>query len=202
MSLETIPLPSGVRRIAEMLMDAVRRGMERCARDDAGANADTGARLSLLNQITRLLRWAFIIAATWIDLPAAKPRTPRRIPRPQRVRLARPAFRLFPRYRVTYDGSAAHPNPFARAERDPVLIAQRKLDALTRAFADPLPCIRRVARRLPTQLMVIGWRPPRRPPPTWRRHCWAEQIEGWREAWFQLRAWRRRMRDMSEGAPA
>ena len=70
--------------------------------------------------------------------------------------------------------------------------AQRKLDALAAALFDPLPRIRRIARRLPTALMVIGWRPPKRPPPADRREYWEELVELWTEARYALSQYRRR----------
>jgi hypothetical protein len=205
MVLESIPLPSGVRRTVGMLLDAVRRGLLHFHGRGDHANAGAGERFTLLNQLSRILRFALLIAATWVELPPARARTPRPALRTRVVRLARPAFRLFPRYAIRYDDTPRAPQPaaFARAERDRFLVAQRKLEALARAYVDPLPLIRRMARRLPTQLMVIGWRPPRRPPPTDRRPYWEELIEGWREAWHQLRAWRERRRaDMAASAPA
>jgi hypothetical protein len=198
-----IPMPSGVRRIADMLYDAVRRGLWGFARRGDHANAPAGERLSLLNRLARILRFAFLLAATCIDIAPARPRASAgRAPRMAAPRRA--AFRILPRYRVAYvsDAKRSQPAAFARAGRDSFLIAQRKRDALLRALENPLPCIRRLARRLPTALAVIGWRPPKRPPPVAQRQYWDELVEGWREAWFRLRAWRRRSRDSLTGASA
>ena len=123
---------------------------------------------------------------------------PARVPA---VRLRQPAFRLFPRYRVVTANAAPGVRPVAfAAPRDRFRTAQRKLDALTRALADPMPFVRRMARRLPMQLMVFGWRPPKRPPPTLRRDFWEELLTAFHEARHVLGEFRRRTRVIRNAA--
>ncbi|MDX2232982.1 MAG: hypothetical protein NW200_00660 [Hyphomonadaceae bacterium] len=212
MTLAELPLPSGVRRIADLLLDAARRGVVSLWGRGAHANAPAGEKRALLQRLTRILRFAFLLYAVWMETPPPHqhPRAPRlRRTAPRGYRPRRACFRIFPRYRILIDDGSRDagerrpvPPALARAARDPVLAAQRARDALLRALEDPLAYIRRIARRLPTQLMVIGWRPPKRPPPTDRPAYWDDLIDGWREAVHQLRDWRRRRRDILHGAPA
>jgi len=179
-----------------MALESVLHGVRRFRRGDA--NATAAEALTLLRRLTRLLRLAFVLAATW--LPPLPPMRVRNGAARRRAIVVwrRPSFQLFPPYRVvTVDPHArkrAQPPALARAERDPVRSAQRKLDALAAALFDPMPRIRRIARKLPTALMVIGWRPPKRPPPTDRRDYWEELVTLHREAKFALSEWRRRTR--------
>lgn len=195
-----ILLPSGLRRIVDNAIDAAWLGVRGFRRGGGYANAPVGQAATLLNRLLRILRWAFVILAVHLDLPPSRARPARgRGARSWRPR--RPAFPLFARYRIVYDNTpkGAFPAAFARAAqtpRDRFLTAQRKLDALTRALADPMPFIRRMARRLPTQLMVFGWRPPKRPPLTDRRDFFEDLIAVFREAKFALSEWRRRRRDI------
>ena len=57
-----------------------------------------------------------------------------------------------------------------------------------------------MARRLPTQLMVFGWRPPKRPPPVDRRDFWEELLTAFHEARYVLAAFRRRTRGILNAA--
>jgi hypothetical protein len=116
--------------------------------------------------------------------------------------LRRPALRLFARWRIVDADapSALQPAAFARAVRDPVLTVQRRRDALLRALATLPTLAKRLARRLPRTLLVIGWRPPKRPPPRRRRDFWDELLDGWREARLALSDWRRRTRDSAPQA--
>ncbi len=196
MTLTDLPLPSGVRRLVDFAIETVRSGVRRFRRGDA--NATAAEALTLLRRLTRLLRYTFVLSATW--LPPVEPARVRtrattshtRRPTPSR----RPAFQILPPYRVVIvDPDApkrAQPAALACAERDPMRSAQRTLDALATALFDPMPRIRRIARKLRTALMVIGWRPPKRPPPTHRRDYWEELVDLRAEAVFALREWRRR----------
>ncbi len=195
-----IPLASGLRYIVDDLFVAVRLGMRRFWRGGPYANAPAGESIALLNRLSKILRWAFVILAAHLELKPQKPRSPAdRVPaRTPAVRFRRPAFPLFAPYRIVADGAppGAFPAAFA-APRDRFLTAQRKLDALTRALSNPMPFIRRMARRLPTQLMVFGWRPPKRPPPTHKRDFWEELLIAFREARHVLGDFRRRTRDIA-----
>lgn len=196
MTCADLPLPSGVRRLFDMALEAVLHGVRRFRRGDANATAVQA--LTLLRRLTRLLRFAFVLAATWLPpLPPTRARNGVTRKRAAVV-LRRPCFQLLPPYRVVtvnlHARKRAQPAALARAERDPVRSAQRKLDALAAALFDPMPRIRRIARKLPTALMVIGWRPPKRPPPTDRRDYWEELVMLYREARFALSEWRRRTR--------
>lgn len=194
-----IPLASGLRRIVDDLFVAVRLGVRRFWRGGEYANAPAGESIALLNRLARILRWAFVILATQIEM---KPGTAGALSgkrRPGGAPAVRPPrFPLFPRYRIVTDGAPPGMRPAAfDAPRDRIRAVQRKLDALTRALADPMPFIRRMARRLPTQLMVFGWRPPKRPPPTQRRDFWEELNTAFREARHTLGDFRRRTRDIA-----
>jgi hypothetical protein len=195
-------LPSGLKLVVDLLIGAVRIGVRRFGRGGAGANAPAGEATMLLGRLVRILRFAFVILAVHLTLPAlrAQARPSRAAPRPS---VRRASFPLFPPpFRIDDVDRPRAPMPaaLARATRDRMLTTQRKLDVLTRALADPMRLVRRMARRLPTQLMVIGWRPPKRPPPGRRREFWEELVEGWREARFQLGEWRRRRRVIAAGA--
>jgi hypothetical protein len=111
-------------------------------------------------------------------------------------------FPLFARFKLVDDDGPNRPQParLRHAVRDPSLTVQRKIDALTRALADPMAIVRRMARRLPTQLMVFGWRPPKRPPPTDKRLYCDELLWIFVEARHQLCAFRRRTRAIAEAA--
>jgi len=192
--------PQGLGRILDVTIGSMWIGVRRFWRGGPYANAPAGQAISLLNRMMRLLRFVFVILATHVELAPLRPRTAG-ARRARQVRLREPVFSLFPRYRVRYDDApkGARPTAFA-APPDRFLIARRKLDALTRALSHPMPFIRRMARRPPTQLMVIGWRPPKRPPPTHRREFWDELIEAYQEAWFHLHRFRRRTRDSRQEA--
>jgi hypothetical protein len=185
------------------LFAAVRLGMRRFWRGGDYVNAPAGESLVLLGRLARILRWAFVILAAHLELAPRTERTagPSPADRAPAVRLPRPSFPLFARFRIVAAGAPAGAAPagFA-APRDRVLIAQRKLDALTRALNNPMPFIRRMARRLPTQLMVFGWRPPKRPPPTSRRDFWDELLTAFHEARHVLVDFRRRTRDIPTAA--
>ncbi len=200
-TMSSILPPSGLSRIVDLTVDSVRAGVRQFWRG-AHANAPAGRSLSLLNRLIRIVRFVFVILAVHIELAPQRPRKAA-AKRSSLVHLRKPAFPLFPRYTIRNADAPKQPHPaaFARAERDPILTVERKLAALTRALNDPLPLIRRMARRLPTQLMVFGWRPPKRPPPTHRRAYWDELIEVFREAKFHLSEWRRRRRDIENNTP-
>lgn len=203
-----IPLPSGLRRLVDDLLVVVRIGVRGFRRGGEHANAPAGEAVSLLRRLTHILRFAFVILAVHLDLPPLRGRG-RQGPTARRMVSRKPAFRLFPRYRVVSDGAAPQPQPAALAAAsaaggatsDRILRAQRKLDALRRALSDPAPLIRRMARRLPAQLMVIGWRPPKRPPRL-PRPFWEELCLACAEARAAVRAWRRRTRDTARLASA
>jgi len=192
--------PSGLSRLVDLTLDEVWIGVRRFWRGGPYANAPAGRAVSLLDRLMRIVRFVFVILAVHMDLKPVRPRTTI-ARRSRRVRLQRPVFPLFPRYAIRNADApkGAQPKAFA-GPRDRFLTARRKLEALTRALSDPMPLIRRMARRLPTQLMVIGWRPPKRPPPTDRRDFWDSLIPIYREAWFHLHAWRRRTRDIESNA--
>lgn len=193
-------LVSGLTRLIATFLSEVALGLARFRRGGLYFNAPATESLSILNQLARLLRFTLLMAACVLDLPAGRlrhatrPRAAAKTWRPPDAR-----FRLFPAYRISSEGEDPRPVPkgFAGAARDPILIAERKRALLARVLADPAPFVESMARRLPRQLMVIGWRPPKRPP---RRHRdLAETIAtAWREAWFQLREFRRRTRDSAD----
>lgn len=199
-SARAILPPSGLSRLVDVTIDSVWIGVRRFWRGGQYANAPAGQAISLLNRLMRILRFVFVILAVHVEPMPLRPRQTV-AKRARRVRLSKAAFPLFPRYCIR-DADApkrAQPKAFA-APRDRFLIAQRKLEALTRALSNPMPLIRRMARALPTQLMVFGWRPPKRPPPTDRRDFWEDLIACFTEAKFTLGEWRRRTRDIPNDA--
>lgn len=184
--------PQGLGGILDGTIESLWLGVRHFWRGGRYANAPAGEAIALLNRMMRLLRFVFVILATRVTLKPLRPSTAD-ARRAQSLRLRKPVFRLFPRYCVRYDDAPKGVRPKAFAvPHDRFVTARRKLDALPRALSHPMPFIRRMARKLPTQLMVIGWRPPKRPPPTHRREFWEELVESYHEAWFHLRAWRRR----------
>jgi hypothetical protein len=199
---EIIPA-AGLRRVVASLLETVRIGVRRFWPGGLYANASTGESTSLLNGLTRLLRLALLIAATQLTLAPARTRM-KSTPRRHTYRPPQACLRLFPAMGVRYADAPKGPPPKAllNAGRDAVLIAERKRATLLRVLADPFPVIRRIARRLPHQLVVFGWRPPKRRPARWSAEFWDQAVEAWREAHFQIRAWRRRTWNMAEGAPA
>ncbi len=198
-----IPLPSGLRRLVDDLLVAVRAGV-RGFRRGAHANAPSGEAVSLLRRLTQIVRFAFLILTVHMTPAPVRAHTSRPATA-RRAQLPKPAFRLFPRYRVVGDDAPPHAQPAALAAAEPhdrILRMQRKLDALTRALSDAARIIARMARRLPAQLMVIGWRPPKRPPPTAQRLYWEEVCLACAEARAAVSAWRRRTRDTARLASA
>ena len=194
---------SGLSRIVDGLMEAVACGLRSLRRGGAHWNAPASMSLALLNRLALILRCAFVILALHIQVKPLRPR-PEQAWRPRVRPFRRAGFQLFARpFRLRDADAAKRPLPpsLARAVRDPYQAVLRKSEALARALSNPLPLLRRMARRLPTQLMVFGWRPPRRPP---RRHRDAYEylLEGWREARFALGEWRRRRRDNGEDTSA
>jgi hypothetical protein len=186
------------------LVEMVRLGVRQFWRGGMHANAPVTQQTTLLNRLMRVLRWVYLILAANLALPPLRTRL-RRPRRRARWRPPTAAFPLFARYVVRFDTSPtlAAPAGLARAAsapRDRLRTVERKLDALARALANPMPIIRRMARRLPTQLMVFGWRPPKRPPPTDRREYHEELIWIYREACHQLSLYRRRRRDIAAAA--
>jgi hypothetical protein len=205
MTTHAIILPSGLRLIVDVLIETVRIGVRRFRRGGEGANAPAGEAVSLLNRLTRLLRWTLLMLA--VHLPPLPPLRARKsaVSRARRTTLPAPAFPLFPRYRVAFGDAPGLPQPAAfvraaAAPRDRVLTAQRKLDALQRALANPLPIVQRMARRLPHRLMVMGRPPPRRRPSGHRQEFYDELREAFAEAHFQLGEWRRRTRNGASAA--
>lgn len=205
MNIAAIPLPSGLRRLVDDLIGVVRGGVRRFWR--GGDNAPAGEAMTLVRRLARILRCAFVLLAVHLDLPrtaGASPAKPKQTNTRPAVApaLRRPAFPLFARWRVRFDDAPQHPQPtaLARAARDRVLTLRRRLDALSRALADPMAHVRRMARRLPARLMVFGWRLPRRPPPSHRRDYWEEFVRSFQEAQYALGEWRRRTRDIAPAA--
>ena len=198
MTLTDFPLATGLKRIVDGLIRSVADGVRGFRAGGAHANHPPGLSLAILNRLVRVLRFAFLMVATQLELEPARARAKKTATKTYVRTLRRPAFPLFPKRRglVFLDAPRVIPPHLSKqAERDPYRAIFRKREALMRALADPATYIRRMARRLPTQLKVIGWFPPKRPPPCDRRDYWDDLIEGWREAVFQLNEYRRRRRD-------
>ena len=62
MTLTDIPLASGLRRLFDLAIETVLCGVRRFRRGDA--NATAAEALSLRRRLTRLMRYAFVLAAT------------------------------------------------------------------------------------------------------------------------------------------
>jgi hypothetical protein len=204
MNIEALIDSSGVRRVVLDLLETVRIGVRSFWRGGAHTNAPARRANAILNRLARLLRLALLIAAAQLTPAPGKAHTRSPAPRPRAWRPSKARFRVFARYRVTYDDTPAQPQPeaFAHAARDPVLSAERKRAAILDVLANPVAIVRRIARRLPAQLMVLGWRPPKRRPPHWPADFWDVIRDAYGEARYQIREFRRRIRDMPKGAPA
>jgi hypothetical protein len=205
MTIADIPLGSGLRRLVDGYIDEVRLGVRRFWSGGIHRNAPADESTSLVNRLIRLLRYAFVILAAHLELAPVRPRASARRPSSRARPVRKPVFPLTARCRIAVDDTPPGPVPpaFARAAqtpRDRFLTVRRKLDALARALADPLPFVRRLARRLATHLMVFGWRPPKRPPPTDRREYWDSLLCAFAEARYALSEWRRRRRDSAATA--
>lgn len=198
-------LGEGLQRIVDGLIAAVRLGLRGFRPGGSRENLPPGLSLALLNRLARILRLAFLIVATHLELEPARARAPASAKRARTPRVVRrPRFPLFPRLRpmAWRDTPGAVPQGFA-APRDLLETCLRKRAAILHALTHANACIRRMARRLPKQLAVFGWFPPKRPPPLDRRDFWDELMEGWREARFKVGEYRRRRRDtQEEGTPA
>jgi hypothetical protein len=199
---DILPGP-GLPHHLEFLVETVRLGVRRFWRGGMHANAPVTEQTMLLNRLMRVLRWVYLILAANLELAPARPRAKKF--RRARWRPHRAPFPLFARYVIRYDDTPKRPVPAglaraAKQPRDRIRTVERKLDALARALANPLPIIRRMARRLPTQLMVFGWRPPKRPPPTDKREYFEDITWIYREACHQLSLYRRRRRAIEQAA--
>jgi hypothetical protein len=195
-----IDLGPGLRKLVDLWIGEVRLGMRRFWRGGAHENTPTSRALPLLNRLIRILRCVFVLLA--VHLPALAPVKPRGRGRRAAAPVRTTAFPMFARFRVTQaDAGRPQPAALARAGRDRWLATRRKLDVLARALASPMAIVKRMARRLPTQLMVFGWTRPKRTSPRARRDFWEMLEDAHREARFHLSAWRRRRRFGATAAP-
>lgn len=199
MKHEDIPLPPAVRRIADLLLETVARGLNWCVRrfgeparawrSNAGATTDLGYALVRLRRLHRILRYVFIIlAARFTDPKPARPAHPIRPAMPDDPATWRMSFTTSTPYHAFCD-DGAHPRPqqFTRVARDPLRTLARKMEGLRRALANPMRHVRRLARVLRERTVVFRWRPPKRQPPMARRDDYEELLMGFEQARWDVR---------------
>lgn len=144
-----------------------------------------------------LLLLAAYLPRQWLGAPA---RSRQRRPAPPRttVRRRRVVFRILRAHRADIQDAEAPrapaPAQFVNAHRDQLHTVQRHIAALRHALAEPMPLVRRLARRLRDCLVILPWRPPRRPRD--RTH-WGELVSTWQEAHWTLGRVRRGELDTS-----
>lgn len=200
MTHAAITLPPSIRNIVDLLSDAVWRGRreiiaacgtpDNMRRSNARAFADVSRVLAHVRRLKRVLRYMFIILAAWIDLPKARNRARGTKPSEHSPAACGPTPRrmsLSKTCRLHFAGEAPQPAVFTTAARDPVRLLARHIEMLTHALLEPMPYIRRLARRLRHDTCFIGWRAPKRPPPEEQRQCWDELILGRDQAAWELR---------------
>lgn len=203
MTLADVPLASGLQHLVDCLIEAVWSGVRGIRA--GGRYAGSSLALCVLNRLTRIVRFVFLIVATQIELEPARRCVRTGVRAARTAHADRAPFRIFPPRRSIFLNEDPAPTPaaFAGASRDLARIVDRKRCALLAALQRPLPHIRRMARRLETQLTVFGWFPPRHAPPPARREFSEEEESAFREAWHQVRTWRRRRFNMAtQGASA
>lgn len=204
-----IPLPShALRFLADDAFRVAGGAVRALAREfglgsNAAAFADVGHALMILRRLTKLLRYAMVLLAAYLPVTAVGPKSvrkrARRSPQGERDAPRRIVFsvgRALPfGHRDADAPRAPQPAQFANAERNGLRCVQRHLSAITQALREPMPLIRRLARRMRTTSMFILWRPPKRPPED--REHWDELVNTWREADFTLGRVRRGEMDSS-----
>jgi hypothetical protein len=144
--------------------------------------ADHARLTGYLRALTALVQRLVLIIALRLDVPQPVPRTPRPRVRHGRI-LVRSYFHKWPETwptSVPMPIAATNTRPRAAAPRHapdkpamtvaPLWGAAQRLEALRRLIADPMPCARRLARRLARRRAdaslpelpagLSGWRPP------------------------------------------
>jgi len=209
MTYADIILPSGVRRIVESSIDACWRGRRalvarygrpsEMARSNMGAFADLGWALTRVRRLAKILRYVFVILATWVDVKlrtagalagsggsAGKSVAGEGAGGPSHNR---PRFAVGTPYRIHNDDTPLQPQPpqFANREPNKLRTLARRIEALTQALLDPMPHVRRLARRLRRDICYIAGVAPKRPPRTDRREFLDYLDEARTQARFELR---------------
>lgn len=192
-------LPSGPARLVGIYLDLVATGVSRFGRGRAWFSAPAGQALSILRALTRLMRFALLICACFAPPPIPRAQTNGGSRRTRTAR--RMSFPLFPAFSVSEVRDDAPGVAPPAGVRDPWRAVADRLAMLSRVLADPAPVVARMTQRLPRQLMVIGWRPPKVKPRGPLREIHETLEEAWGEAWHQLREFRRRTRER-EACPA
>jgi len=216
MTCAAIVLPPPVRRIVDAA--ACWRGRrapvaqygrpDEIARSNTGAFADLGWALTRVRRLAKILRYAFVVLAAWLEVKLRTAGAPAGNSGAGGTTQCRrgaggpaaptPRFALSTPYRVRYDEGATHPQPahLAQCQRNNLRTLARKREALTNALLDPMPYVRRLARKLRRDACFI-LRPGKRLPRTDRREH-LDDLEHVRDhAGFELSRLRRAQREDS-----
>jgi hypothetical protein len=212
MTHEAIALPPPVQQIVDLAVDACWRGRRALVaqygrpadmtRSNAGAFADLGWALVRVRRLAKILRYVFVTLAAWLEV---KLRTAGALAGNSRAdgttacrrgaggpaTLRKPRFAISTPYRVRYDDGTTRPQPahLAHAQPNKLRTLARRLEALTEALLDPMPYVRRLARKLHRDVCFIPY-PARRLPRTDRRADLDDLDDVREQARFEL--WRLR----------
>lgn len=196
-----IPLPIAVRRLVDLLLESVGRGLrglrrrygapDEMRRSNADAFADLAQALAIVRRLGRMLRYVLLILALEAPTTPARHRctSTSQTPPPPPPHTRAPRFVLATPCAAVR--GAGHPQPahLAQAARPRLQTLARHVAALTHALRNTMPLVRRLARRLAGKLVVLQWRPPKRPPRF--RVFWEEMVAAYEHAAWSLRRKRR-----------
>ncbi|MDX2235757.1 MAG: hypothetical protein NW200_14755 [Hyphomonadaceae bacterium] len=208
MTWRDLPLPSSIHGIVTVLIDAVSgavRGFARRLREGGGDGEDAPT-LSLVRRLERIVRYTAVILASYLT-----PVTPRMRARAASAAPAPPATARMRSFRLTRPWRAViiedAPEDAAAPRLSNALMPARapgpealaaRIAVLRRAVANPLPLARRLSRLAEAGVIVVlGWAPPRRPPPRRLRAFWDELCMAWDQARFDMARLRARACDTS-----
>lgn len=158
--------------------------------------------LTQLRRIEKVLLWTLAVCAAFLQdvkMPAKKARV-QRFGRTRRAEdrndaaTWRVSFATLPRIGLRYESAIKLPPP---PKRDLMRMLARKMESLRRVIIAPERTVLRLARRYRRHFVHIGWRPPKRPPPTDRRDYWDDMVALWEDARFEIAAAARRLWDTS-----
>lgn len=153
-------------------------------RSNLGREAQLGRAIAALRRVQKTLRLMFIVYArhfgrTMAAVAARLRRRGRRHPGARRENADDPSswragFLTPPPLRAPFCGPPRpQPPHLAACAPHPMRTIARKMEAIGRVLADPMPHVRRLARLVRRSRLAVLSRAPKRPPPRARREGWA-----------------------------
>ena len=158
--------------------------------------------LTQLRRIEKVLLWTLAVCAAFLQdvtFPKSRPRI-QRTTRPRKAEdrndgsTWRVSFATLPRIGLRYESKVKLPPP---PRREIMRTLARKLESLRRVIIAPERVVLKLARRYRRRFVHIGWKPPKRPPPTDRRDYFDDMVALWEDARFEIDAAVRRLWDTS-----